>query len=214
MPRPRAFDEARVLDEAMRAFWEQGYGATSIDDLTERTGLSRSSIYQAFGSKRRLFDAAIARYLDAWFGPTLHELETGSGGLDDVTGFFARLAAALDDPAADPRLGCLVVNSIGELAWRDDGLRRTGESYRGRLHLAFLAALGRARRRGELSEGSPEDRARVLVALTLGLFVTERGNPEVEDARLLARAVAAQVDGWRIRPRNVRRAGPEGRPVG
>jgi TetR/AcrR family transcriptional regulator, transcriptional repressor for nem operon len=59
--RPRTFDEAVVVDAAARCFTELGYAATSVDDLVTATGLHRGSLYGAFGSKRGLFLAALAR---------------------------------------------------------------------------------------------------------------------------------------------------------
>jgi AcrR family transcriptional regulator len=47
----------------MLLFWDRGYEATSLEDLTEAMGLSLSSLYAAFGDKERLYLAAIDRYL-------------------------------------------------------------------------------------------------------------------------------------------------------
>ena len=63
MARPREFDESEVLDAAIAAFWRGGYAATSISDLQAATGLSRGSLYKAFGYKHGLFLAALDRYL-------------------------------------------------------------------------------------------------------------------------------------------------------
>lgn len=60
----RQFDTDAALDNAMSVFWEQGYEATSVDDLTKATGLSRSSLYGAFGNKEDLFIRVIDRYLE------------------------------------------------------------------------------------------------------------------------------------------------------
>jgi TetR/AcrR family transcriptional repressor of nem operon len=62
MPRPREFDQEKVLDKAMLLFWAQGYEATSVRDLTAATGISSSSMYEFFGDKRAIFLAALARY--------------------------------------------------------------------------------------------------------------------------------------------------------
>ena len=181
----------------MRVFWEQGYEATSIDELIDRTGLSRSSMYLAFGSKRGLFDSALERYLDLWIGSMLETLEGGRAGLDDVGAFFQGIAVALDDPAVDPELGCLMVNSIAELAWRDERMSAAGEGYRERLRKGFLRALRRAENAGELSRGDLGSRARLLAALTLGVFLTQRGNPDLDNSRRLLGAIVDEVEAWR-----------------
>src|SRR3984957_14804802 len=58
------FDEAAVIAAAMKVFWRHGYAAASINDLTEATGLSRSSLYQRFGDKDGLFREALAAYTE------------------------------------------------------------------------------------------------------------------------------------------------------
>lgn len=55
MARPRTFNELEVVDIAMSLFAQQGFNATSIDDLVNATGLLRGSLYKAFGSKLNLF---------------------------------------------------------------------------------------------------------------------------------------------------------------
>ena len=60
MGRTRTFDESDATRSALGVFWDQGFDGTAVPDLEEATGLSRSSIYHAFGSKRGLFDAAVS----------------------------------------------------------------------------------------------------------------------------------------------------------
>ncbi|MFG2830050.1 TetR/AcrR family transcriptional regulator [Streptomyces sp. NPDC048434] len=60
--RPRSFDRETALEQAVRSFWELGYEATSISDLTRAMGISAPSLYAAFGDKRALFDEVVAEY--------------------------------------------------------------------------------------------------------------------------------------------------------
>ncbi len=62
MARPRSFDRDAALEQAMLAFWTNGYEQTSISDLTEAMGIAAPSLYAAFGDKRRLFQEAVERY--------------------------------------------------------------------------------------------------------------------------------------------------------
>ena len=62
--RPREFDEERVLEAAMNAFWNKGYEATSLAELCRVTGLNKGSLYQAFGDKHQLFMRALHHYAD------------------------------------------------------------------------------------------------------------------------------------------------------
>lgn len=62
MGRAKQFDEDTALQAAMHLFWEKGYGATSMQDLEQATGLKRTSIYNTFGNKRSIFQKTLALY--------------------------------------------------------------------------------------------------------------------------------------------------------
>ncbi|MCR5874028.1 TetR/AcrR family transcriptional regulator [Phenylobacterium sp. J426] len=53
-----------MLEKARAVFWNQGYAATSLDDLVAATGLNRPSLYAAFGDKRAMYLAALGRTRD------------------------------------------------------------------------------------------------------------------------------------------------------
>src|SRR3954468_19902431 len=60
--RPRGFDRSVALEDALQAFWEQGFESTSIADLTRRLGIAPPSLYAAFGDKRALYLAVLDLY--------------------------------------------------------------------------------------------------------------------------------------------------------
>jgi len=60
--RPLSFDRDVALEKAMHVFWERGYEAASISDLTAAMGITPPSLYTAFGDKEKLFFEAIERY--------------------------------------------------------------------------------------------------------------------------------------------------------
>ncbi|MFJ9030474.1 TetR/AcrR family transcriptional regulator [Streptomyces sp. NPDC102274] len=62
--RPRGFDADEALERAMRVFWEQGYEGASLTDLTSAMGITRTSMYAAFGNKEDLFRKALERYTE------------------------------------------------------------------------------------------------------------------------------------------------------
>ncbi len=62
MPKTKQFDETEVLNKARELFCVKGYNGTSMDDLVQTTGLSRSSIYDTFGDKHGLFLKTLELY--------------------------------------------------------------------------------------------------------------------------------------------------------
>jgi AcrR family transcriptional regulator len=61
--RPLSFDREAALERAMHVFWERGYEAASVAELTAVMGITPPSLYAAFGDKERLFLEAIEAYL-------------------------------------------------------------------------------------------------------------------------------------------------------
>uniref|UniRef100_A0AAU2JT32 TetR/AcrR family transcriptional regulator n=1 Tax=Streptomyces sp. NBC_00049 TaxID=2903617 RepID=A0AAU2JT32_9ACTN len=107
--RPRSFDRDAALDKAMRAFWERGYEATSISDLTATLGIGAPSLYAAFGDKRKLFDEVVvvygSRYAD-FASVALAEEPTARAAVERVL----REAAGIYTDPAHPR-GCMVISA-------------------------------------------------------------------------------------------------------
>ncbi|CAJ1511108.1 TetR/AcrR family transcriptional regulator [[Mycobacterium] burgundiense] len=123
--RPREFDPEQVEDAAMRLFWERGFDAVSISDVTAATGVNRRSIYAEFESKEKLFARALRRYLA---GPSAY--------LDDaLTRPTARdVAEAMVHGAADTVSGdihgCLTVGAAPGLAeLRETTVQRLAERF-------------------------------------------------------------------------------------
>jgi AcrR family transcriptional regulator len=127
--RPRAFDPDAALTQAMDVFWKEGWAATSLDDLSEATGLNRPSLYGAFGDKRALYIQAYRRYREhgrETFGPLFAgpaplrvklkriffaALDLYLSGEEGPRGCFTVLTAS-SDAIADPEIRILVAGAI------------------------------------------------------------------------------------------------------
>ncbi|MFF2950499.1 TetR/AcrR family transcriptional regulator [Kitasatospora sp. NPDC057965] len=190
MARPRTFDEDRALDAAMRAFWANGYEATSTQDLCEATGLGRSSIYNTFSSKRDLFRRSLDRYNELMTVPQVALLEdVERPPLERIRLLLARVVDGEFAYRPDGRsVGCLTVNTVVELAGRDPeaaaALARDQE-----VRLAALeAAIGAGQRAGEIAgrRGAGE-LARFVNAMIAGMRVAAKGGAD----RAAVEAVAA-----------------------
>ena len=190
--RPRSFDVEEVTASVLHVLWRQGHDATSIDELVEATGLSPSSLYGTFGSKRGLFDAALERYdrdMDAVLGP----LANGSGGIDDVVGFLDRVRRFVAAPHSP---GCFMVNTTTEMAPRDPAIAERTRRYRARIRSSLRAALDRAATSHEIEASTADDRARLVQASLFGVLVAARGGANREAVAALD-ALRREVRRWR-----------------
>jgi AcrR family transcriptional regulator len=205
MPRPRAYERENVVEAAKEAFWENGFGGTALSHLEQRTGLNRSSLYLAFGSKKELFGEALDAYTKDIVDPLLGRLGSGSHGLEAVTTFLSGVKTILLDELGDRRRGCLMVNTIAELSTRDDEAARRAAAFRDRLSEGFARALERAAEMADIDAASTPRRVRMLTAATLGIWIAAR--IDVLDAATMCDEIASEVRSWR---QARRRAEPRG----
>jgi TetR/AcrR family transcriptional repressor of nem operon len=209
--RPRAYDRDAALLAARDLFWEQGYERTSIADLEERTGLNRSSLYQEFGSKQKLFEASLECYADRIISGLLAGLRFGTdtglppegspaaeAGLAAVAALFRRVAELCRCDAAVSARGCMMVNATAELAAHDAGVRAHAAAYRDRLRADFGAALSRAAAFGEIAPDTVESRAALLAVALMGAWLSARIDPA--DAGAVCETIAKEAESWRIAP--------------
>ncbi|WP_326702638.1 TetR/AcrR family transcriptional regulator [Streptomyces cyaneofuscatus] len=105
--RPRAFDRDEALGKALGVFWERGYQATSMSDLTAAMGINSPSIYAAYGSKEELFKEAVTLYTATEGRYTRRALDEQPTARAAVTVMLQENAAAYADPATPA--GCLTV---------------------------------------------------------------------------------------------------------
>jgi len=193
MARPREFDDHEVLESVMRTFWASGYEATSVDDLCETSGLSRSSLYSAFGDKHALLLRSLDHYIEVRIG----RIRKCFLGADTLRNGLAALATQIiDDVIAGPgRRGCFIGNCAAEITRGDRqamALIRSGIDI---MEGVFREALARGRSRGELSGSTDIDAlSRFLVAGFQGLRLVGKAYPDrkrLEDiAHVMLRCVS------------------------
>ena len=106
--RPRKFDTEAVLDIVIDAFWELGYEAADTETLSKRTGLTKPSLYNAFGPKEDLFVAALNRYRETRSKASLDALTQAASPADGIKDYFVNLAKNVAAP--DRPKGCLILS--------------------------------------------------------------------------------------------------------
>lgn len=177
MARPRSFDRDDVLDRALETFWDQGYEATSVQDLVDAMELSRASLYNTFGDKHALYVEVLQRYETEWVRRLLDTLQTPGDAVQAIRTLLERVA---DEAAACPKRGsCLLTNAATELAHRDDETADHVRSNLGRIEDAFGDVLRRGRERGVIRDDATVDaQARFLTNTLQGLRVLAKTCPD------------------------------------
>lgn len=177
MARPRTFDEAEVLERAMRVFWARGFAGTSVQDLVDALGINRASLYATFGDKEGLFARALCRYREQSGEQLRSRLTEAPSGKT----FLRRLFTATVDEFAhsDERRGCFVANAAAERGAGHPATREFLNANEREMLAVFRAALDRAAAEGDLDPSRDRDAlARTLFALHNGLNVLGRYHDE------------------------------------
>ena len=189
MARPRKFDEDEVLDVARRQFLQTGFHGTSVDDLSRVTGLSKGSLYGAFGDKGGLFQRVFDDYCAA----------SDQGAEDRLEGpeeqALERARNWLRAPAdCAPSQGCLLAKATAELA-------RENEAIAARSHAAYETLLDgcqqlleQAQRAGHV-DADADTRALggLLLATQRGLEALERAGVDAKTRDAIADAAIASI---------------------
>lgn len=147
MARPIQFDVAQARERAMVLFWQTGYQATSLPDLLDAMGISRSSFYAAFADKRGLFVDCLDLFAQRTHA-LLDRAREAHPPVGALRHFFERTFARANKAQAN--WGCMLVNSVLELSGVDDDLAARASSLLSGVEFAFqrcLVEAGHSRRR-------------------------------------------------------------------
>ena len=177
MPKDKLFDENVVLQKATGLFWNKGYNGTSMDELTKATGLSRSSIYNAFGDKHALFMRCLDYYLEWQQRDLMQAVEKIPAPLKKIKAAFKHIVEVILSDAQ--RNGCLAVNSTTELVNIDPEVASILVQNMSGMEQLFQEWIKAAQQQGEIHPSfSAQAIARHLFNSYVGLRVSGQTKPE------------------------------------
>ncbi|WP_052422324.1 TetR/AcrR family transcriptional regulator [Nonomuraea candida] len=195
--RPRAFDRDAVVEQATRLFWERGYEATSVGELTEVMGIRPGSLYATFGDKKSLFKEVVAAYGrtpgGAFMGRALEEETTAYGA-------FSRMLREAAEIYADPAhpAGCLVMCAAANVTGQDADIAAYLRDVREKGFEVFVARLEAARKDGELPRDSdPRALAAYFAAVLRGMSERARDGADSRELGSVAELALAVWPGRR-----------------
>lgn len=170
MARTKDFDETEVLKKAIELFWHKGYSATSMQDLVDGLGISRSSLYDTYGDKHTLYIKALESYRASGSGTMCNIIQNASSAKEAIRKLLELVIGELTADAQ--RKGCFMVNAEVETAPHDKQVNSMVCEHDQQIENAFYAAIKKGQEKGEI--------------------------PAVKDARALARFTFNTVKGIRV----------------
>jgi len=193
MARPKAFDPELAMQEAMEAFWERGYNATSVSDLLTEMKLNRGSLYGTFGDKKQLFLAALDRYAKQGFDALQEILDRPGSAKANLRDWVFAVGDTCIGEAG--RRGCLIAKAAMELAPFDEEIAQWVRD----LHLRHERAVAEVVRRRQAGheinrELEPNAAARFLLSSMGGLRLLGTLSPEGQDVREVVELVLKVLD--------------------
>lgn len=188
MARPRSYDPAIVLEQAMTVFWQQGFTAASMADIYAATGLKPGNLYATFTDKHTLFRRAFETYV-THFRSTL---PNDVSGIEAIRAWLEiQTSLAVGDPE---RKGCLIVNTTTERGAHDAETRAMVAARMADITAFFRDNLEVARDRGEVQGTLPiEKTAAALTGTVVAIMSLARGGADESAIRAVAEYGVASI---------------------
>jgi|UniRef100_UPI0035CA0D06 AcrR family transcriptional regulator len=167
--RPREFDVDEALTAALMVFWRNGYEAASMAELTSAMGITKPSLYAAFGNKEALFHKALDLYEREKLAYMTSALEAPTAR--GVAERLFRGALEMQMSTCDPK-GCLGVISMATCGAEAEPIKAEVVKRRASSEAALIRRFEEAQAAGEFPEGmTPEALTRFLYAILQGLAI-------------------------------------------
>lgn len=185
MSRPKAFDRETALQGAIPVFSDLGYDGTSTEVLLKAMGISRQSMYDTFGDKRRLYLEALQHYAA---GHVAEHLRTLNGAPSPLRGIEAMFEAMVLKSTREGEPGCLGIGAVCEFGRSDDEVSLLTDTAGRTLQSALEHRIAEAKAAGETdSELDVRTAAQFIAATLSALKISARGGASADALRGLAR---------------------------
>lgn len=192
MPWEKEFDVDEALDRATEVFWAKGYEASSISNLVDAMQINKGSLYNAFGSKKALFERVLLKYDTEKRKASLRQLEAMDDPIRAIGTLFDALIA--ESNADTEKKGCLLVNTALDLPNHTDDVRTIVTSALSEFEQFFERLIKEAQKRGEASKSlNAGTVAKSLLAQVVGLRVLARGAFDKASLQAIRSQALAQI---------------------
>ena len=181
----KQFDEDEVLDRALLLFWRRGFGATSMQDIAQATGVLRGSLYHAYGDKQALFLRVFERYRTRFLASMRTALAAppAEEALRNYLRFAIATVTAVDDD--EVTRGCLSTKTATDETAMDDAIRTALRGLLDSVQQLLAERLAQPDAAGRLAL-PPAAAARLIATTTRGMVVLERVYRDVAQLQAVA----------------------------
>ncbi|OYQ31866.1 TetR family transcriptional regulator [Flavobacterium cyanobacteriorum] len=177
MARTKVFNEEEVLGKAVKLFWEKGYNGTSAQDLVDRLGISRSSLYDTYGDKFRLFKRSLLQYRKEFAGSMIEMIHSSDDYEKTLVEVFEYVVTeSLQEKFSK---GCFMVNSSVEMAPHNPEIAEIVNGNRQDIEDALLQLIKKGQETGQFSKKhGARPLARFIFNTISGLRVTSKSGAD------------------------------------
>lgn len=191
--RPREFDIDEAVELAMQVFWTRGYHATSLVDLIEGTGLSRGSLYKAFGDKHGLFIAVLRRYMataNEQMSLILRKSAPVKLMIREVLTNFAQLSCGCEG-----QRGCLLLATATEMVPHDAEITSLVNAMYNQMGQKLTAVIQSSQSTGEIpAKLDAQATASLILSITHGMRVLGKAGGLQSDINLIVDTAMKLLD--------------------
>jgi TetR/AcrR family transcriptional regulator, transcriptional repressor for nem operon len=182
MPRIKAFDEVEIIEKAKTLFQLKGYEGTSMQDLIETLGISRSSLYDTFGDKHQLYLKTLSAYCTENAHSLVEQAENTKDPLTFIENIFKNI---IEQSKRDiEKKGCYVVNAIVEFSERNTDVTEIIEANNKAFEKMLEQLIIKAQQKKQISKNkNPKQIAKFLFSTIYGLRVSAKSNTSIKDLK-------------------------------
>lgn len=185
MPRLKTFDEDVVIEKAKSLFQLKGYEATSMQDLVENLGISRSSLYDTFGDKQNLYLKTLKSYCDENTNRIAKKALLADDPLEYIRHIFD---VVIESTKLDKdKKGCYVVNAMIEFGITNPEVSSIIEPNNTMFEKTLEKLIVRAQMKKQISKNkNPKQIAKFLFNTICGIRVNAKSSASIKDLKEIA----------------------------
>ncbi|QXU50460.1 TetR/AcrR family transcriptional regulator [Chryseobacterium sp. D764] len=186
--RPNIHQDKELILKAQKLFWEKGFTATSLSDLTVATGAGAGSLYNSFkGGKKELFKKSLEQRRED-FENFKQRLNKSEDPIGLIKSFFLNVANA---DYNEHMKGCIVANTLVEMTFVEESLKEEAAEILKETEKFYTSVIQQQQNKGTLKSTLPaEVLGKYLITFWCGINSLRRMYP---DRRILKTQIELQL---------------------